>query len=328
MTNLSLIHPELHALMRHLESARRAAIARLRHQSLTLFAVMAFVAGVLVVYSGSWLPVVPCVLVGIVLNSLFTARHRNSYVAAFKRSLMPELVKLLSDDLRYRPYEALSEEEFVACGLFQAPDNYSGSDLVEGMVGETHIRFSLVLAEEEYEEEYTTTDTDSDGNTTTDTHYYIETADIFRGLLFSADSNKHFAGATYVYAASSSSARGSNLVRLENPEFNRYFTVHSTDQVEARYLLSPGLMERILDLRKRLNCSLQISFRDDRLWVAIPMGLGMFAPSLWQPIDDEMEVLGYYHMLRTIVEIVTDLNLNTRIWSKGGGSLAEERFWA
>ncbi len=37
-------------------------------------------------------------------------------------------------------------------------------------------------------------------------------------------------------------------VRLENPEFERRYEVYSTDQQSARYILSPAMLERLIDL--------------------------------------------------------------------------------
>ena len=39
-------------------------------------------------------------------------------------------------------------------------------------------------------------------------------------------------------------------IELEDPEFMEHFRVYSTDQVEARYILSPSMMERLLAFRR------------------------------------------------------------------------------
>ena len=42
------------------------------------------------------------------------------------------------------------------------------------------------------------------------------------------------------------------LVKLEDPEFEKSFVVYSGNQTEARYILSTSLMRRILDYK--VNC--------------------------------------------------------------------------
>lgn len=253
-------------------------------------------------------------VVGLLIWACLVSRQDSRFAGAFKAQVMPELVRAAGPDLSYNGWDFLESAEFCQCGLFMAPDRYNGSDLVEGRVGETEIRFSMVHAEEEYQ--VTETETDSDGHTTTTTR--TEYRDIFRGLLFSADCNKHFSGSTFVCAGGSGffSRMRKSFVRLESPEFDRAFTVYGADQVEARYLLTPRLMERILALRDKAGKGLQLSFVGQRLYVAVPMSLGAFRPSLWRRIDGLEDVAGYFRLLELIIGMVGDLNLNTRIWSK------------
>lgn len=41
-----------------------------------------------------------------------------------------------------------------------------------------------------------------------------------------------------------------DVVRLEDPEFEKIFVVYSSDEVEARYILSTSFMERLVEFRK------------------------------------------------------------------------------
>jgi hypothetical protein len=43
------------------------------------------------------------------------------------------------------------------------------------------------------------------------------------------------------------------LIRLEDPRFEKEFCVYGEDQVEARYILTPSLMERILAFKNKWN---------------------------------------------------------------------------
>ena len=40
-------------------------------------------------------------------------------------------------------------------------------------------------------------------------------------------------------------------MRLEDPRFDRIFTVYASDQIEGRYLLTPAMMERLVALAER-----------------------------------------------------------------------------
>lgn len=63
-------------------------------------------------------------------------------------------------------------------------------------------------------------------------------------------------------------------VRLEDPRFEDRFNVFSTDQIEARYLLTPRFMERIMELTERLNNrrGVALAFVDNRLLITVRIG--------------------------------------------------------
>jgi hypothetical protein len=317
MTEFGTLCGELGGVLQRLEWDRQRRLGLLWKTAGVLATLAAVTALVLKEKNGDWFGGVLVAAGALILWAIVAAVHSSRFVGAFKAEVMPALVQAMGPNLAYTARDWLDEWEFEECGLFQSPDRYRGSDLVEGVVEKTHVRFSLVHAEEEYEVADTETDTDSDGNTTTRTVYRTEYRDIFRGLLFSADCNKHFSGRTYVCAGGSGflARLRRDHVRLESPDFSRAFTVYSSDQVEARYLLSPSLMQRILELHRRAG-SIQLSFVDSRLYLAMPMSLGAFTPSFWRRIDDASQLAGYYNLLSFIVGMVEDLNLNTRIWSK------------
>ena len=47
---------------------------------------------------------------------------------------------------------------------------------------------------------------------------------------------------------------------MEDPVFNENFTIFSDDQIEARYLLTTGFMERLLIFQKDHNCTVSVLF--------------------------------------------------------------------
>lgn len=106
------------------------------------------------------------------------------------------------------------------------------------------------------------------------------------------------------------------LINLEDPVFESNFVVYSTDQIEARYILTPSLMERITSFRKKINKPIIISFSKDTLYLAIPQpyelislnkSKSLLSPGFFEKLEDE---------ITKTIGIVKDLNLNTRIWKR------------
>jgi hypothetical protein len=152
---------------------------------------------------------------------------------------------------------------------------------------------------------------------------------IFKGLFFVGDFNKNFQGHTIVVPDYAERYLGSlaqdlqalnqqrgQLVRLEDPEFEKLFAVYSTDQIEARYLLSPSLMQRLVDFTKKARRETFISLINDKIYIAIKYDEDLFEPKLFKTMVDFAPVREYFETLQLMMGIVEELNLNRRIWTK------------
>lgn len=258
-------------------------------------------------------------ILALVIYIWMASSAQNSYTTGFKTLAMPTIVAAFGD-LKFDGAAGLDESDFNFCNLHPNPDRFESEDLIYGSVGATQIRCSEVHAEERR------TRTDSKGRT--ETHYVT----IFRGLLFVADFPKHFVGQTFLVPEGLSGALGNfgaglqnlggkmsgrgELVRLESPDFERVFIATSTDQTEARYLLSSSLMERFLTLKNRFGGEISAAFINESLYLTIAKTNDWFEPpTLSQPLSFEaLETV--FSQLQMTLGIVENLDLNTRIWSK------------
>lgn len=147
---------------------------------------------------------------------------------------------------------------------------------------------------------------------------------VFKGIFMSSSFNKNFNSKTFVIDKKTSGfllkikrALLGNLynVDVENSEFENHFYIISNNQVEARYILSTSLMQRILDYKKKINRPISLSFSENRMYCAIPKFVDLFEPPIFTPIDFDC-IKKNYEPIKIYTDIVNDLNLNLRIWSK------------
>lgn len=244
------------------------------------------------------------------------ARDKTFY-SDFKRKVIEPIVKFVSSDLTYEPENFVGSDSFERSRIFlNRVDRYSGDDMVHGKVDKTQIWFSEVKAE------YKTTTTDNKGRTKTTWHT------IFKGLFFIADFNKHFQTSTVVlpnrlgkgfladFFKKMNLSRREKLVKLEDPDFNKHFVVYGEDQIEARYVLSTSLMNRITEFRVKHPNHLYLSFVNSFLYIAIAYRKDLFEPSYFKKLTRFSIVQEYFEDIQLAVGIVEELNLNNRIWTK------------
>jgi hypothetical protein len=256
---------------------------------------------------------VPCayLILGVRLFRLTTGRRAN-FRREFKQVVLPIAARLVNDSFSYR-IGGIPLGRFLEGRLFlQRVDNYLSEDFFCGKSGATSFEFSEIDAS------YETKDIRGD----------TKVCQVFRGIYFIADFNKHFRTRTIVIPdtgekgrgffswlfQSSESSRG-RRIRLEDPEFEREFDAFGDDEVEARYILTPALMARILALKSRSG-QVALSFLNGQVHVALGVARNLFEPSVFTRVSDARQVAEFLNDLRSILGIIEVLNLNTRIWSK------------
>lgn len=100
-------------------------------------------------------------------------------------------------------------------------------------------------------------------------------------------------------------------INLVSPAFEKHFTVLSTDQVEARYVLDPAFMEAFLNAANVAGLrNIQASFRDQTMAMTIEHRKPLFEIGwIWQRLDHR--ALSRVHAeLDFVTNVVTALKLN------------------
>lgn len=141
---------------------------------------------------------------------------------------------------------------------------------------------------------------------------------VFRGLVARYAFPKRFSGRTIVridrgtlFNAVGHAGVGGERVHLEDPRFEEMFEVFSSDQVEARYLLTPAFMERLVKLAEEARAPLQAAFDGGDLLLVIDGRRGYFAqPSPWKDLRQSDHIRAFVEDIAFIREIAEVLKLD------------------
>lgn len=256
-------------------------------------------------------------IAGIVFLSK-ASRSFNDYRHGFKQKVITAALKSVDQSLEFDYENGLPEQDFVFSQLFkQEPDRYSSQDQIYGSAGKTRFSFSEVHAE------YKTETRTKNGK---QEHWHT----ILKGIVFCADFNKHFNGVTVVRPKDFGNSIGAwfsdklpifsssdrDLVKLENPNFEELFVTYSSDQVEARYILTPSMMERLCQLEDKCKYTISLSFIDTQMFIAFPLDKNYFEPPVFKSLMDQKSINEDLSIIRFMYDIIKELDLNTRIWGK------------
>jgi hypothetical protein len=306
-----------------LESERKVFTAKFRKRFFICLAL--FIAVPLIIYIVNPDSLIAALIAaGVILvgSAIFLgviySRFYKHFKEQFKGRVIPAVVKFVDERLSYNPNLGLMDQYAESKIFTQRYDRYKAEDTISGKFDLTDFSFG------EIHTEYKTVTTDKNGRR--QEHWHT----IFKGMFFVSDFHKNFHGETMIdmdymerYLGKLgrkfqqwNPSRDGNLVKLENPEFEKKFAVYSTDEQECRYILSPSMMERLLEMSRKLNFRISISFRNNLVYIAVFNNMDLFEPSVFGSLLKEEDFKIIITMLKSMTDIIEDLNLNTRIWTK------------
>ena len=157
---------------------------------------------------------------------------------------------------------------------------------------------------------------------------------VFSGYIVEMDMNKTFSGHTIleshlIHTDESFLDRFKENyyemeeVELEDPDFKKHFTtIKTTDQVEARYLLNPTMMEKLKDMESAFSrmfklTDFRLSFLDKKVMIAMKVYSAnnmLKLCSLNKPLyKQDKEICAFKDTLLETIEIVDELDLDEKI---------------
>lgn len=317
----------LRPLFDDLESQRQFGRKRIRQgQGYLLMAggicaVGGFLLGVIISAAGGAfifglvMGVIGFVISWVMIHRNVIGGHKAFYLNRFKGELLPQVVRHLYPEMNYEPRSGASKALFQGSELVKGRiDRYRSEDLFHGKVGATGLWFSEVKAERE------DSSTDAKGNRTT------RWVTLFDGLFMVADFHKHFrtwvsvmpdvAERNFGWIGKAVQNLGGGIVRLENPEFEQAFVVRGGDQVEARYILTPDMQERLLQMRRFFGAGLKLVFKQSSVCLVFSRKGNWFEMNYDVPSWHRGQIDQFVQQVSWCCGVVEMLNLNTRIWTK------------
>ncbi len=149
----------------------------------------------------------------------------------------------------------------------------------------------------------------------------------FEGLIIKVKFPKKFTGKTIVRPDKAGVSAGNfQKVNLEDPDFEKIYDVYSTDQIEARYLLTTSFLERLKNLGEIFDNSIEYTkyyFNKPRcycvfdknyimIFVNLPTNFFEFF-SPWVTVLNKEKYKEVFYQMTLIFEIIHKLKIDLKI---------------
>lgn len=266
------------------------------------------IAGVFLVY-------MIIVVIGTTIAGRIQKNNQKELKRLYKETFMKGILEEYFEDVDYRWETGISQYQFFDTGIFEEYkiSSYHSEDYLSGV----YKGVSFKQADVEFTRRETTGDHPKD-------------VTVFSGRLFEFDDS--FKQVQSVKVVPEIEVRAENrfqierqdIVKMENMEFNKVFAVASASPQEAFYVLTPQVMERLLDIHNRYKKSelddgsrnnieglyrtIAFHFKQDKLYVVIDH-MDSFDSNFLKEIDYPTEKEKIRKHIQVIIDVIEMLKL-------------------
>ena len=251
------------------------------------------------------------VTVSLVIFILYSIPY-SKYKVIYKDYYVKKALESVFTDLEYKPDEGISETVIRETEMMNMGDNFESNDFFSGKYKNINVEQADVEITEERERE------NSDGDTET------YTVTLFRGKWMIFDFNKPFKANMQVKSKWFDNSKiinwGKDIkfkrVKLEDEEFNKYFTVYAQDEEEAFYILTPHFMDKIKKVSNNVSGELLLCFINNKLHIGLDSNDDSFEPSLLSNSTEEQINNNILADIKVITNFIDQLNLDNDLFKK------------
>ncbi|MFN3231457.1 MAG: DUF3137 domain-containing protein [Alphaproteobacteria bacterium] len=293
---------ELDPLLEEMDQSRQRALSKAKGRMIWVIPLVLLAAGLLWVFTQNPMFAVFAGFAGGGLGYAFIKAPFSEHNDLVKRELVTRLARFFDLDFELKPV-VTPVGALERLGLVASHHRKSAEDRIFGAYNGVEIDVVELHLEQRRRSKNRT-------------HYVT----VFRGPVFVFSFPKRFVGRTVIKSDATAIGNwfggifsSAGRVKLADPEFERHFEVYGTDQVEARYLLTPGFMEALLRLRETLKSGVQAAFDGGQLYITANNNQDRFESGGWSQ-DETMaqQVDRFAQEIGVVFQIIDDLNLRSK----------------
>lgn len=264
--------------------------------------------------------------------------------ADFKDTVVKKLVEFVDPSLEYLPERHISFDKYMDSQLFLLqPDYFTGDDLIKGSFRGVDVAFSeLASSYERLDRVAGTSNTsrfEDEDNLLVNMLRRVRKIGkrarrnpklklnrrkwktLFHGMFLIADCPVELNGKVFIlsnrlykkFGYSGKLLQQHNFLRGQyilprNIEFRENFVVYADDLLEGEYVLSDGLMERMLALKQHSAADVYISMIEGKIYMAVHMNREIFKINMNQNLTRTEYLKSFYNDLYYMLTLVEVLN--------------------
>lgn len=231
----------------------------------------------------------------------WVTQPKRHYARGYKMKMLPRIAKMFGD-FKYDLEGKIDMDVLEPSGIIPNHHKYKSEDYFEGQYKGVEMQFSEIQLKERR----------GSGKN----RRYVT---VFKGLAILMDmKSKKFLGHTILDSNKSSigewfKEKSSSMkrARMADPKFEKMFDAYTNDQVEARYLIDPLMIEDLKTLQEEYEGEqMTAAWYDSKMLILIASKHNHFEPAdIFTPATNTEELLSMKHEVSQILSLVDRLQL-------------------
>ncbi len=237
------------------------------------------------------------------------------YKKRYKNEIIQPLFQAIFPNMSYYPERHLEIDAILSSRILDlnyTPDTIiSGEDLVITNIDGMPFEMSEIFISEN----------------TTHANFNLTKTTTFKGLLGFMDLNYSTYGGILHVVEKTKFRKFPELLKinLESPRLAEIYDFYSNDEVFARFILNPAVMDYLLDLHQRFNQKITLIVNDRKIffsWKPVstnkisPEPVNLFDPKIYLKATDYKQILDIVKELLIIINILRFIKINRQGWAK------------
>ena len=274
--------------------------------------ILGFVGAItlVIVHRNFYYIMIPIVF-GIMFGMILSGSDMEKFTLSYKEYFVLNSIKDVIEVFAYDPQNGFDRGVIENTKMMNMGDTYHSNDYITGKY--KNIRFS----QSDVHIIETDTETDIDGNTSKVEHT------LFNGRWMIFDFNKKFR-ANIQIAQKGFSNNTLNRdwgdmkykkVQMESEEFNNKFNVYTQIEHDAFYVITPKMIDTIINLEKECDGKLLFCFVGEKLHIGIYDNRDAFEPgSIYKKIDENRVIESIQKDIKKITSFIDELDLDNDLF--------------
>ncbi|MFT5647091.1 MAG: hypothetical protein ACI976_001780 [Aureispira sp.] len=244
------------------------------------------------------------VAIGVQIATTAVSKPSENYIVDFKKQFFTIVAKAAFPKISYQVNKSIALKLLLYSDLFKKePSESEGKDYFKGLT-ETGQKF-----------QFSSIKADKDGQSVFEGFFYeIEMPTNFKSKVMVLP-NKGKRSPKTVASLDQLSLKGltaeGDLVAVANvyPKFEKDFTVYSHSKEMAYHILVPSMVEGIHEIYKTWKVKPQLSFIDNKIYVAIAAKEATFTPNIHESLLDNPNFVLVIEQLTMYFEVIKQLSI-------------------